>query len=201
MKRVVVGSTCTLAFAIGSVVLLKGSSPIVATNTWAAAGQLTTSRDGACSVLLNDGRILITGGMVSGGTLATSETFGPEGSSAPAAPLTNPRSNHTCSLLADGTVLVSGGRDATGPLNSAELYDPAEDTWSTVAGMTDARAGHTATTLQDGRVAVAGGDGVGGPIRSIEVFSPVTQSFKTVRQCSPRHERSMPPHYCLMVAC
>jgi hypothetical protein len=141
---------------------------------------MTAPRDGACSVLLRDGRILVTGGTGSSGTLASSEIFGTDGSFSPAATLANGRSNHTCSLLPDGTVLVTGGRNDSGPLNSTEIYDPLGNAWSPVAGMAEARSGHTATTLEDGRVILAGGEGVNGPIGSIEVFSPSTRSFKTV---------------------
>src|SRR5437016_4666817 len=113
---------------------------------------LVVPRTAHAATALTDGRILITGGRDSAGSIvAVSEIFDPATETSTAgATLTTPRVDHTATLLADGRVLVAGGSNGSGSLNSAEIFDPANAAAgfrTLAASMAAARAGHTATVL------------------------------------------------------
>jgi hypothetical protein len=105
-----------------------------------ASGQFTpttvdmaTKRANHRAVLLNDGTVLVVGGVTVYACLrrntcttylAASELFDPaaNGSFTPTSDMTTPRAYHTATILKDGTVLVTGGDNGSGPLATAELY-------------------------------------------------------------------------------
>ena len=60
-----------LIFCLG--LLLRGSVAQVPSGTWAPGGSLSEARDGAATVLLSDGRVLIVGGTGGGSPLASAE--------------------------------------------------------------------------------------------------------------------------------
>ena len=143
-------------------------------------GLLAVPRTGHAATALADGRVLITGGRDSAGTIvAIAEVFDPENQTSTAIGILNtPRIDHTATLLADGRVLIAGGTSASGALTSAEIFDPANPGAGfrvLSATMGAARAGHTATRLHDGTVLIAGGDDAG----TAEIFKPTTESFSS----------------------
>ena len=138
-----------------------GPTAVSPTATWQIGGQLTYGRYQHTATLLQDGRVLVVGGIGKGGIpLATAEIYDPSTRKwASAAPMRLSRSGHTATRLADGRVLVAGGFGAELPgveLNSTEIYDPATDSWVLTAAMDEPRALHTATLLSDGRVLIVG---------------------------------------------
>ncbi len=151
------------------------------TGGWSAAGDLTTPTDGHTATLLQDGRVLISGGGSSDGlnprvTLASAQLFDPKTAAwSNAASLQVPRSLHTATLLGDGSVLAAGGSQ----LSSAERYHPdgGGGSWSTVSDLTTARDTHAASLLPDGGVLVAGGNTPAGPTPSSEIYRPDTGSW------------------------
>ena len=128
-------------------------------------GSLETARQWHSANLLQDGKVLVTGGMVdnSGTATATAELYDPmtEMFTATTGSLTTARALQTATVLKNGTVLVTGGGNANGPLATAELYDPTAGTFSTTGGMANTRESHMATQLNDGTVVVTGGSGSG----------------------------------------
>src|SRR5437773_10024960 len=81
MRRVtkyVVGFLATASLLCG-LLLIRGSAPQVPSGSWASAGNMTVARAGAASVLLQDGRTLISGGGSAGGALASGEIFDTSG--------------------------------------------------------------------------------------------------------------------------
>jgi hypothetical protein len=134
---------------------------------WTATAPMHVARRLHAMTLLDDGRVLVTGG-TSGATplspgLPSAEIYDPEdGSWTSVAPMLEPRRGHTAVLLPNKQVLVAGGTavrstDSLKALQTAELYDPEANTWTATGAMSDARSGHTAVVLNGGRVLVAGG--------------------------------------------
>src|SRR3989442_3570212 len=94
--------------------LLRASLPTVQTGSWVSAGNLSQARNGAASVLLPDGRILIIGGDVASQPSNSVEVFNTNGSYSQGAAMSSTRSGHSAFLLATGDVLVTGGRTSGG---------------------------------------------------------------------------------------
>ena len=158
------------------------SSFDTATNQFAIAGTLLSARTGHTTTLLQNGRVLVTGG-IAGGLLSTEiELFDPStGASTLIAQMPEPRRGHVAALLQNGRVLIAGGY-TTGDvvLQSAFIFDPATNSVSpTPGGLHIARASASATSLIDGRVVIVGGTDGTNDLRSAEIFDPYLQSFTT----------------------
>ena len=61
MRRAIKPALIAVSILIAGI-FLKGSLPQPVTGTWLGAGSMAAPRAGAASALLQDGRILITGG-------------------------------------------------------------------------------------------------------------------------------------------
>jgi hypothetical protein len=159
------------------------------TGTFRETGSMAVARLNHKATLLDDGSVLITGGMTATAedrvrlvTVASAEVFDPvtERFSA-AGSMAAPRAQYTATRLPDGKVLIAGGiGPGDAPALATELYDPSTRTFSRGASMSDARSEHTATLLSDGRVLLAGGTG-GSPgrrvtLHTVEVYANGTFS-------------------------
>jgi Galactose oxidase, central domain/Kelch motif len=153
--------------------------------TWALTGPMHTARFLHTATLLQNGQVLVAGGLCSYQcgdliTLAKAELYNPStGTWTETGSMSTPRSSHVATLLKNGEVLVTGGNNNGGiVLHSAELYNPSTGTWSTVGNMTVARYEHGAALLQDGEVLVAGGtDSNNQALASAELYDPSTRTF------------------------
>jgi hypothetical protein len=146
---------------------------------FAPTGSMQTARTNhtatlLSSLLLNRGKVLVTGG----GT-ETAELFDPStGTFTATGSMETSRSFHTATLLNDGRVLITGGLGATGVLATAELFDPTIGSFSPTGSMETARFYHTATLLNDGRVLVTGGMCCDGQnLATAELFDPSSGTF------------------------
>src|SRR5260370_42643664 len=99
MKRVY--KLFLFAAVIGAATFLKAALPLVLSGTWAPAAPMSSARAGGSAVLLQDGRVLITGGATGSGPPATAEVFNTDGSAPPAVP-TNVAAINNASLLLQG---------------------------------------------------------------------------------------------------
>src|SRR6266404_5879714 len=179
MRRLLVPALIAVLILTAGI-FLKGSITQPSIGNWLAPVSMTAARSGAASALLQDGRILITGGDDGSGPVASAEVFDTTGSFVAIAPMGMARSAHSATVLIDGRVLVAGGSTGAAATNAAEIFNPATNAWSPVAGgMIQARSNHTASLLADGRVLFAGGDNAGAPTASLEIFNPVTNSFSS----------------------
>ena len=170
---------------------------ITADVTIEPTGDDTAARILHCASVLDDGRVLVTGGL--GLTLIPPSLFsrdeaavydpdtgqftdlfepGNDGVATTLA-LNIERSSHTQTTLADGRVLIAGGRtgaDGTNPgsrIASVELFDPFTGLFTLSDAMAHTRSDHSATLLTDGRVLIAGGDAAG----TWQVFDPADDSW------------------------
>jgi hypothetical protein len=153
---------------------------------------LNTSRYQHNATLLNNGSVLITGGVTcpSAGSctyLNSAELYNPSTSTITntgnmAAARTAP-----AVLLGNGRVLVAGGYscDSSGnctSLSSAEIYDPVAGTFSSAGNMTTDRYEHTMTLLSNGQVLIVGGQTCSSAtsctaLNTAELYNPIAGTF------------------------
>ena len=210
----VAGATAT-ALADGTVLVIggAGSDGVVtaavdlynpAARAWMGAGArapMSTPRASHTATLLPDGRVLVTGGSTSGGSIAqgytnntSAELYDPaQDTWSAAAPMLSARAHHTATLLPNGRVLVTGGEDAQYlPVATAEVYDPVANTWTaTPLPMATARSTQSATLLPNGRVLIAGGydivQGVLTPLTAAELYDPALGTFSAAQASIAAH--------------
>ncbi len=150
-----------------------------ATGTFTATRPMTVPRYSHTATLLQDGKVLVTGGFVGNSDTSSAEIFDP----APAAftvtgSMLGPLVFHAATLLPSGKVLITGG---LGSGVQAELFDPAMGTFAVTGSMTDIRAGHTATLLQTGKVLIVGGEDLAvsgfSALFTAELYDPASATF------------------------
>jgi hypothetical protein len=153
---------------------------------FAAVGQMNESRTLHQATLLQNGKVLITGGVNSAGkVLASAELYDPTAGvfTLTKGAMRRPRYGHTSTLLPDGSVLIAGGLAAmTGDaeisasksiLKGSEIYNPISDKFMPGPRMKFARAGHTASQLAgQNAVLMAGGITPKGVAASAELYTP-----------------------------
>jgi hypothetical protein len=164
------------------------------TRAWSKSGLMQTARTDTAIAVLQDGRVLVAGGLFMDRTssepprvLASAEIFDPlTGSWSAAGQLTRARADASAITLADGRVLVVGGTtrvegDPTGQA-TVDIYDPKADRWSAVGRLFVARSGFVLAALPDGGAIVAGGfaEDPGAPfplLSSVERFDPDSDTW------------------------
>ncbi|EYF02893.1 Kelch repeat-containing protein [Chondromyces apiculatus] len=156
--------------------------------SWTPVAPMSTGRWGHAAIVLHDGRILVAGGLTTGGPggalIAGAEVFDPISGTwtATASPVSAPAHDREFTLLDDGRVLATGGGRANdeGPVDHqrAEVFDPVLNTWADLpSSMGVDRVHHTATVLRDGRVLLAGGRTEAGISASAELFDPRSSTW------------------------
>ncbi len=144
-----------------------------ATNSWAGAASLPGARTGHHynQVTLDNGRILITGGVSISVNIATQTlTTTPLASAAyydqpsntwTAVNMPTARSLHSATRLPDGRVVVCGGAQGTIdlpiPIDNVEVFSPTTNAWTALPPLPRARAAHAAALLSDGTICLLGG--------------------------------------------
>jgi hypothetical protein len=126
------------------------------------------------ATLLQDGRVLIAGGVnesccsPSDPPLASAEIYDPATPSltTSAVNMTTGRAGHTATLLPDGRVLIVGGDSSNG---TAEFYDPSTGKFAATGSLLLPQIGFNATLLSNGKVLITGTDA--------ELFDPSTGQF------------------------
>ncbi|HET6436573.1 MAG TPA: kelch repeat-containing protein [Anaeromyxobacter sp.] len=149
----------------------------------------SSPRDRHTATILEDGTVLVVGGLGWGGAVAGADRYLPgDRSFVPAGSLAVPRIAHGAAPIPGGRVLVAGGWDpgSTGTgfdpvLRSSEIWDPASEAFSPGPEMVYPRRHATFTVLPDGSVFVAGGlqlRGSGfGASPNTEIYRPASNTF------------------------
>lgn len=146
----------------------------VATGTFRRVGDLRVRRHKHDAVLLDDGRVMVTGGTDerdSEGVYHSTELFDAKSGTFVSGPtMKRPRYKHngTGTMLPSGVVLLAGGAP------QAETYHPVDNSFAVVDGEPRMAGQFSATALlSGGRVLVTGGYGNGtGPRASAWVYRP-----------------------------
>ena len=160
------------------------------TGGFVLTGSMTIARQWHTATLLNNGKVLVAGGVKTAGILASAELYDPAaGTFTATGSMTIGRYNHTATLLNNGKVLIAGGESATGTGlgTSAELYDPAAGTFTATGSMTMWRISHTATLLNNGKVLFAGGESASGSYASAELYDPAAGTFTATGSMTSGH--------------
>ena len=116
-----------LAFTL--LVCLSRSDSTAQSPAFSSGPALGDRRASHTSTVLNDGRMLIAGGLSGNTALASALVVDPvTGGVRATGSLQQARGRQTATLLKDGRVLIAGGVIVSGmtitPLASAEIYDP-----------------------------------------------------------------------------
>lgn len=144
---------------------------------WSAAESMKNVRLDQAAALLNDGRVLVAGGVDASGTaLNTAEVYDPTtGHWSLTGTMSYARAGFSMTVLPDGRVVAAGGY-ATSPsqaLATADLFDPTTGGWTATGSLITARRYQAATSLGDGSVMVIGGHGASADyLASCEIFTP-----------------------------
>jgi hypothetical protein len=172
-----------------------------ATGAFSSAGTMSTARTDHTASLLNDGRVLITGGNICVPTecgiinaFATAELYDPAANAfSGTGTMATAHLKHTATVLPSGLVVISGGQTLNAeknqyiPTASIEIYDPATGTFSPGGNLSVARYLHTATLLDNGQILFAGGiDSTATALTSAELYTPGTRISTFVTDMSDR---------------
>jgi hypothetical protein len=121
------GDFIGFAVALAALALNLNALPCANAASFVSIGPMNSARYNHTATLLQNGMVLVAGGIGNGGYLSSAELYNPAtGKWTLTGPLHTARALHTATLLPNGRVLVAGGSINTfGFLSSAELYDPA----------------------------------------------------------------------------
>jgi hypothetical protein len=154
-RRSVMKANLLKLFVLGVLLLGFGVSPTQAqpAGAFSPTSSMNTGRYGHTATLLQDGRVLITGGYDVAGRkyLKSAEIYDPHtGTFSVTGDMAAPRGFHAATLLPNGRVLVTS--DGT-----AELYDPVSGSFTPTGRPVVSRGyGVTGTLLKNGKVLIAG---------------------------------------------
>jgi hypothetical protein len=164
-----------------------------ATETFTPVASLPVGRGYHSSTLLEDGSVLLAGGVVPtapGDPPVPVETTPSAvryvaGTWQATGAMSLARCWHTAERLADGRVIVLGGTTRAGadpfPTGFTEIFDPATGTWSEGPELATPRFHHRSVALPDGTVVVVGGhDADYEPLASVEVLDPGASAWRSL---------------------
>jgi hypothetical protein len=138
------------------------------------AHAMSAARAGIRSVLMADGRVLVTSGAD-----AVAEIYDPAKDAFTQLPLLATHTQGFIARMRDGRILLGAG---DGGVATCEIFDPAKGKFVPAGPLNQGRSMLTAHTLPDGRVMVIGGasissGGIHVPLDSIELYDPATDKW------------------------
>lgn len=138
--------------------------------------------------LLNNGKVLILGGVQKDNETNQAELFNPVSNKFEyTGSLITPRSRYfTANSLQDGRVLITGGFSEKEHvlkfqiLKEAELYNPKTGKFKSTGNMVTPRWDHVSVLLNNGKVLVVGGENKANRLSSAELYDPKTGKFTPI---------------------
>lgn len=174
-----------------------------ATNSWSAGPNMSEPKAGAVSIPLDNGEIMIAGGV----TFQTifgipipdfSEKvafYDPAGNSFRTKSMREKRALFGMTKLTDGRVLIAGGGGGDifniGPIKKTEIYDPVADNFTNLALLNTAVAFSGCVALPDGRAMIVGGasgdldDPI--PVNDVWLFDPNGDTITAISKMNATH--------------
>jgi hypothetical protein len=144
-----------------------------------STGPLNIARSGHTATVLQNGKVLIAGGINSSqGYQSTCELYDPVmGTFTLTGSMHVPRVGHTAVLLPNGKIYITGGYGDINntALSTGELYDPALGTFSTTGDMNFARVHHSSKLLSNGKILIVGGYTSPGTLYG-ELYDPASET-------------------------
>lgn len=193
-KKLLVGLIVLAVIAIG----LGVYQAIPKHNVFVKGPSMHYSRVGHTATLLQDGRVLIVGGVTVNNNPAYcdyAEIYNPKINKFElAGKLNTTREAHTATLLNDGNVFITGGQIGLGMnyLNYTEEYYYKTNEIKLLDNMLYKRTNHTATLLNDGNVLITGGETLiknksdpysnSFPTKIAEIYDTKINNFKLIKK-------------------
>ncbi|MEC7724950.1 MAG: kelch repeat-containing protein, partial [Planctomycetota bacterium] len=185
-NRVMVSGGVQIGFFFGipTSASSTGNVQIWNNGSWGGGANMSQGRAGHQynQVRLNDGRILMTGGVdvpsllgaTNAAPISGAEVYNPASNSWQTVNRPVARTLHTATLLGDGRVAVCGGAQGllTAPVSISDvhIFNPASNSWIGAPALSGPRASHTAQLLPDGTLALFGGQGATNTLSSVETL-------------------------------
>ena len=127
---------------------------------------MTVPRGNHTATLLSNGKVLVEGGLCSGGFVypdSSAELYDPSTGTWTATDSMNfARASAGATLLQSGEVLVAGGNGTSAAGTSAELYNASKGQWTVTGSMSTSRSTLQIVLLSNGNALVLGGTGLAG---------------------------------------
>jgi len=169
-----------------TVFLLLLSTPCLA-GEWNLTGSLNQGREEFCSVILDDGRVLVAGGMANCITLSSCEIYDPNTNEWAFTDSMNYARHHfSLTKLSNGKILATAGcTTISGSFAyiTSEIFDPVIETWNQISTLNYGRDSHSTILLQNGKVLVVGGD-YDNDYKGCETYNPNTHEWSLTGFCS-----------------
>ena len=196
------GRTATVGdFAFAGLATAEIYDP--STGRWSQTGPMFEPRFFHAAVLIESGRVLVSGSLTGEyelggadgrvtwmGSVASAEIYEPSTEKwSLVGDMPEETGQHLLEMLENGEALAIGGLGA-----SAAEYDPTSGTWTSVGEATsrnfDARSWQSAALLAGGRVLFIGGLAGNAPIDSVEIYDPVAGSWSPTGSTTEPRARS-----------
>jgi serine/threonine protein kinase len=146
----------------------------VVNSRWTELPSLLQPRAAAAAAVVGD-RIVVTGGVDSGGKLLNSTEIFDGTSWRVAAPIPTPR--EMLGAASDGKLVYTvGGTNGNADLTTVEAYDPVADTWKNLPQLPEPRSDFGVAT-SGGRLVVVGGMSAGTVLKSVAVLDLNTSTW------------------------
>jgi hypothetical protein len=170
-NNVVASTTSTVSFTVGA-----------ASGTWTATGSMTAARSFHAATLLDNGKVLIAGGINPVLQNRSTELYDPDtGLFTATGSMAAEKYSFRATRLTNGKVLVTGGiGSGFFAVASAELYDPDTGLFTGTGSMATARSSFRDVLLANGKVLIAGGSIGATTLASAELYDPDTEQFTVI---------------------